>query len=257
VPAVTGSGKGGGGRRGGDRIPRGALAVVAVGLIATVAAALLADENLSGEAAALEWTQAKKLPVSAPAAVPGGGQKMQLTGAALHATGVNVSGYSLFSSGAVLRIGAGAPVGSARIACKMNAPKQTEVAQTPGSRASYPRSSEKNLAEQPVPESGVQVEFSSHGSGLAEIELEGLPHTYATEPGIKLEWPNYRIGVEHWHWFLPPGAPKAPLVLPFITVWRTTKIPAAEIACTLTTSAGTASVHTSGALSKISEPIAE
>jgi hypothetical protein len=241
----------------GDKVPRGALAVVAVGLVATLAAALLANENLAGEAAGLEWLQATKLPDSDPVAVPGGnGETMQLTRASIHATGVNVSGYSLFSSGAVLGIDAGSPVGSARIQCTMRAPNGTEVGQTPGSRASYPRSSEE-LSEQDTPESGVQVEFSSHGTGLAEVELEGLPDQFATERGIKVEWPTYRIGVEHWRWYLPPGPPSAELELPFVTVWRTTKIPSAEIGCTLTTSAGEASVRTSGALSKLSEPIAE
>jgi hypothetical protein len=254
---VADSGKENGAGRNGDRVPRGALAVVAVGLVATLAAALLANENLSGEAAALEWVQVKELPDSKPVEVPGGGGQMQLTQARIHATGVNASGYSLFSSAAVLRIDAGAPVGSARIQCATRAPGETEIAQTPNLRATYPRSSETNLAEQEVPESGVQVEFSSHGTGLAEVELEGLPGQFASEPGIKLEWPPYKIGVERWRWFLPPGPPKAELVLPMATVWRTTKIPSTEISCTLTTSAGTASVRTAGALDKLTEPIAE
>src|SRR3954453_16098685 len=83
-----------------DRPPRGALIVVAVGLIATVAAAALANENLSGDAAQLEWVQLREVPDSKPAAVPGGGGGMRLTDAGLRATGVNVSGYLLFRSAA-------------------------------------------------------------------------------------------------------------------------------------------------------------
>lgn len=237
------------------RPPRGALIVIAVGLFATLAAAVLANENLAGEAAGLEWVQTKKLPDSETASIPGGGGEMQLTHAGLRATGVNVSNYSLFSSAATLRIDAGSPVGSARIQCAMKAGAQTEVGQTPGSRASYPRSSDQ-LTEQPVPES-VQVEFSSHGTNLAELALEGLPGRFATETGIKLEWPTYRIGVERWRWFLPPGPPKAELVLPFATVWKATRIPSVEIACTVSTSAGEASVRTGGAFERLSEPIAE
>jgi hypothetical protein len=232
--------------------------VVAVGLVATVAAALLANEDLAGEAAALEWVQERPIPDSRPAGVPGGsGQTMQLTQGNMYATGVNVSGYSLFSAGTVLRIDAGAPVGSSRIGCAQRAPSGAEVAQTAGLRASYPRSSEKNLEEQELPESGVQVEFSSHGTYAAEVQLERLPKRAADEPGIKLEWPTYTPGVERWHYFLPPGRPKRTLVLPFATVWRTTKAPAVKISCTLTTSAGKATVRTAAALSKPSEPIAE
>ena len=113
------------------RPPRGALIVIAIGVIATIAAALLANEDLSGNAAKLEWVQAKKLPDSKPAAIPGGKGTMQLSGAAMHATGVNVSGYSLFSSAAALRIDAGSPVGGARVQCTMRAPHGAEVGQTP------------------------------------------------------------------------------------------------------------------------------
>ena len=166
---------------------------------------------------------------------------MQLTGAELRATGTNVSGYSLFRSSATLRIDAGAPVGSARILCSMRAPGGTEVAQTPGLRASYPRSSD-DLIEQAAYEVSL-VEFSSHGTGLAVVEIEDLPDTFATEPGIKLEWPTYKVGLERWRWFLPPGPPKEALALPFTTIWKATKVPAVDIACTLTTSAGGATVE--------------
>jgi hypothetical protein len=46
-------------------------------------------------------------------------------------------------------------------------------------------------------------------------------------------------------------------VLPFATIWRATKIPAIEVSCTLTTSAGSATVETAGAMSRLSGPIDE
>jgi hypothetical protein len=229
--------------------------VVAVGLFATVAAALLANEDLTGEAAQLEWVQKGPVPDSKPVALPGGRGRLRLTEAGIRATGTNISGYSLYRTAATLVIDAGSPVGGGRIQCAMRPPGGTEVAQTPGSRASYPRSSEE-LSEQPVPEV-ILVEFSSHGTGLAVVESDDLPTTFATEDGIKLEWPTYKVGVERWRWFLPPGPPKRDLELPFATVWKATKVPAVDIACTLTTSAGTATVRTSGALKAISPTIAE
>ncbi|MDX6605351.1 MAG: hypothetical protein QOF23_1860 [Solirubrobacterales bacterium] len=238
-------------------IPRGALIVVAIGLIACVVAAVASTSKGEGEAAQLEWVQNKPISDSAAVPVPGGkGQLLQITEAGLRATGTNVSGYSLYRSTATLRIDAGAPVGSARILCSMKAPGGTEVAQTPKSRASYPRSSEE-LSEQPVPEV-VLVEFSSHSNELATVEFEDLfQNGFATEKEVKVEWPSYKVGDERWEWFLPPGPPKQSLELPFATVWKTTAVPAAEIACTLTTSAGKATVNTQGALPKRSEPIAE
>jgi hypothetical protein len=180
---------------------------------------------------------------------------MQIAEAGLRSTGVNVSGYLLFRSTATLKIDAGSPVGGARVLCSMRAPGGTEVAQTPGSRASYPRSSDE-LTEQEVPES-VGAEFSSHGTGLAEVELEDIPDAFATEKGIKLEWPTYSIGIERWRWFLPPGPPPKTLALPFATIWKATKIPSVEISCAVTTSAGTATVQTSGEMARFPEAIAE
>jgi hypothetical protein len=60
--------------------------VIAIGLFATLAAAVLANENLSGDAAQLEWVQTKALPDSNPAPVPGGGGQMKLSEAELRAT---------------------------------------------------------------------------------------------------------------------------------------------------------------------------
>jgi hypothetical protein len=238
-------------------IPRGALIVVAIGLIACVVAAVASTSKGEGEATQLEWVQKKPIADSGPVPVPGGkGQQMQIVEAGLRATGTNASGYSLYRSTATLKIDAGAPIGSARILCSMKAPGRTEVAQTPKSRASYPRSSEE-LTEQDVPEV-VLVEFSSHGNELAVLEFEDLfADGFSTEKGIKVEWPAYKIGDERWEWFLPPGPPKRSLELPFATVWKTTAVPAAEIGCTLTTSAGKAAVQTQGALPERSEPIAE
>jgi hypothetical protein len=240
-----------------SRPPRGALIVIAVGLLACLAAALLATDKSSGSAADLEWVQKVPLPDSKPAPVPGGGgQQMRLAEAGIRATGTNVSGYSLYRVAATLEIDAGAPVGSGRIRCAIQAPGGTEVAQTPGSRASYPRSSE-DLFAQEVPEV-VLAEFSAQGAGLAVLEFEDLfADGFSSQRGLKVEWPTYQVGKERWEWFLPSGQPQKTLELPFASVWKTTAIPSAKIACTLTTSAGEATVKTAGALPRRSAAINE
>ena len=238
------------------RPPRGALIVVAVGLLACVAAALLTTDQGSGEAANLEWVQSAPIANSKPAQVPGGSESMWLTDGEISATGTNVSGYSLFRVGATLRIEAGAPVGDGRILCSVKAGQRTEVAQTAGGlRATYPRSSEAGIYSQEVPET-ILIDFSAHGSELAVLETEPIAR-FTTEKGVKLEWPNYKVGTERLKYFIAGGKPKQELALPFYTVWKTTSVPAAAVACTLTTSAGEATVRTAGALKKISPPIDE
>jgi hypothetical protein len=238
-----------------NRLPRGALIVVAIGLIACVAAALLTTDEASGEAAQLEWVRKVPIADSKPAPLPGGGT-MQLTNGAIRMTGTNVSNYSLFRVSSQLRIDAGAPVGGGRILCDVSGERGAEIAQTRGGlRATYPRSS-TGLYTQEVPEV-ILLLFSSHGTELAVVELDGLPEHFSTEKGVKLEWPKYQPGVEHLEYFLPAGKPKQDLVLPFETIWRTTSPPGAKVVCTLTTSAGKATARSAAALSSIPPPIDE
>jgi hypothetical protein len=239
-----------------DRPPRGALIVIAVGLIACLVAALASTGKGDGEAAHLEWVQAGTGTDSKTAPVPGGKGKMQLIDSHIRATGTNVSGYSLFTVGATLNVSGGSAIGGGRILCSVAVHGGTEVAQSSGGlRATYPRSSEDGIYNQEVPET-VLMDFSSHSSELAVLEVLDRPKRFTTEKGVKLEWPEYEVGTEHLKYFIA-GKPKQDLQLPFFTIWKTTKVPAADLACTLETSAGKANVATSVALKKRSPPIDE
>ena len=239
-----------------DRPPRGALIVVAVGLVACVVAALATVGKGEGESAHLEWVQLETAQDSKSTAVPGGKGEMQLVDTNIRATGTNVSGYSLFTAGSTLKISAGSPIGGARIVCSVKAGKGTEIAQSAGGlRGTYPRSSEEGIYNQEVPET-VLMDFSSHSSELATLEVLDRPQRFTSEQGVKLEWPEYEVGTEHLKYFIA-GKPKKDLELPFFTIWRTTKVPAAHFACALETSAGKSTVTTQIALKKRSPPIDE
>jgi hypothetical protein len=239
-----------------DRPPRGALIVVAIGLVACVVAALAATGKGEGEAAQLEWVQSGTGADSETAAVPGGKGEMQLIATHIRATGTNVSGYSLFSAGSTLMVSAGAPIGGARILCSVKAGGGTEIGQSSGGlRGTYPRSSEAGIFNQEVPET-VLMDFSSHNSELAVLEVLDRPGRFTSERGVKLEWPEYAVGKERLKYFIA-GKPKHDLELPFFTIWKTTKVPAAGIGCELETSAGKSTVTTEVALKKRSPPIDE
>jgi hypothetical protein len=227
--------------------PRGALIVIAVGLLATVMAALLSTDKPLG-AATLEWVEESRLPASKVVPIPGGGQ-MQLSEGLIRATEANVSDYTLFQTSALLTIDAGSATGQSRLRCSIRVPKQTIVAKTHSSRASYPRSSEE-LSEQEPPENPL-IEFSSHSTDLASVELgDVLGRRYTPEEGIVVEWAPFRIGQQVWQWGLPSGRPAEDLTLPFASIWRTTASPAATISCTIETAAGSATVRTAGSLSR-------
>lgn len=239
-----------------NRLPRGALIVVAVGLFACVVAAVLATSPGEGQAANLEWVKEAPIPDSEPIDVPGGGGQMQLVDGEIKATGSNFSGYALFLTGATLRIDAGSPVGDGQVLCTVAAGQRTEIAQTSGGlRAVYPRSSEAGIYSQDVPET-LLVDFSARGGELVVLEPQ-LFESFTTERGIKLAWPEYEVGTENLKYKIAGGKPKEDLVLPFYTVWKTTSPPAAALSCTLTTSAGKATARTAGELPAFPPPIDE
>jgi hypothetical protein len=238
------------------RPPRGALIVVAVGLLACVIAALASTGKGEGEAANLEWVQSTDGPDSKVVAVPGGKGQMQLTEARIRSTGTNVSGYSLYIASAKLTVSAGSPIGGGRIVCTVKAPKGTEVAQSSGGlRGTYPRSSEAGIYNQEVPET-VLMDFSSKSSELAVLEFPDRPPRFTSERGVKVEWPPYEVGKERIEYSVV-GKPKQDLELPFFTIWRSQDVPEAKIACTLETSAGEATAETKVAFSEQTPPIDE
>ena len=229
-----------------NRPPRGALAVVGVGLLATVVAALLSTTKPIG-AVALEWESKSPLPDSPLVEIPGGGS-MQIVESGLRASEPNAAGYQLFRVAAVLRIEEGSAVGQARVKCRTDVPRRTIPAKTPGSRASYPRSSSgEDLRKQDVPER-VLVEFNSHGTDVASLELEDAFPSFVNMPGVVVSWPPYRMALQEWQWGLPDGRPEAPLALGFSSMWRTTTTPMAKVVCSVTTAAGEASTETAGKL---------
>lgn len=240
-----------------SRPPRGALIAIAIGLVACVIAALASTGKGEGEAATLEWVQSAKGPDSGAVPVPGGQGEMQLTDTNIRATGTNVSGYSLYIVSTALNISAGSPIGGSSVLCAIKAPKETEVAQSGGDlRATYPRSSEDGIYGQEVPET-VLMDFSSHGGELASLEVPDRPRRFTTGRGVKVEWPQFKIGEERIK-YLIAGKPQKDLALPFFTVWRTTDVPSAKFRCTLETKAGgEATVKTQAALPDRSPPIDE
>ncbi|MGD9735363.1 MAG: hypothetical protein AB7V58_07125 [Solirubrobacterales bacterium] len=240
-----------------ERPPRGAVVVVLIGVLACVVAALATQTGKgSSEAAHLEWVQIAKVPDSEAVAVPGGSEKMQLVDGLIRATGSNVSGRNLFQTANILEIEAGAPISESRVLCSIAAPGGAEIGHSGGGlRTLYPRSSESGIFTQRL--EPVVVDFSSHGSELALLENEeGLPETFTNEQGVKVEWPEFEAGTERLE-YLIAGKPKRDLQLPFNSIWRSTVVPKAKIACTITTDAGKATVETKGELKHLPPPIDE
>jgi hypothetical protein len=226
------------------RPPRGALAAIAVGLLATVAAALLSTEGPTGSAA-LGWEAMAPLPASS-AALPGGGE-MRLAEAGIRDTEATSSEYRLYRAAAVLTIEPGA-VSPRLVRCATRVPaRTTTIAHTPESRAAYPLPSTA-LEDQPLPRS-VTIEFGSNGAELAKIELADAFDAFTNRPGATVEWEPYRANRQGWEWRLPRLRVGKSLRLGFAAIWRTTGTPTARISCT-SPGASSSTVRTSGTLER-------
>lgn len=236
--------------------PRIAIAIVAVGLLACVVAAVATAGKSSGEAAHLEWVKEAQVPDSRPVEVPGGEQEMKLTDGQIRATGTNIGGYTLYQAAETLKFGAEAPLKGSRIICSMSVPHGIEIGHSGnGLRTLYPRSSE-GIFSQEVPET-LLLDFSSHGEELAVLEVGDYTSRWTNEQGVKLEWGTYETGTEHLKYFIA-GKPQRELQLPFYAIWRSLGVvPKATTSCTVETAAGKATVSATGALKHLPPPIDE
>jgi hypothetical protein len=231
-----------------SRPPRGALAVVAIGLIATFAAAALATDETGGSSVAIEWAARAPLPDSPPAPIPGGGS-MRLEDGGLRVTEDNINGEKIFRATSILRIEAGSAVGQGRVRCRMSG-GGAELARTVNSRGAFPRSSgEYNLTKQGVPES-VGVRLPIQGAEFASLELGDAFDAFTGLPGVVVSWLPHRAYSQEWQWGLPKGRLEQPLSLGFAGFWRTSGRVATEISCTVEGAAGRAAVRTAGDLSR-------
>jgi hypothetical protein len=226
-----------------SRPPRGALVVVAIGLIATVAAALLATDEAGGSSVEIEWAAHAQLPDSPPATIPGGGS-MRLQDGGLRASEDNIEGERIFRVTSVLHIDSGSAVGQARVRCRMTGGGTAELARTVNTRGAFPRSSgEYNLTKQEVPAS-VGVRLPIQGAEYASLELGDAFEAFTELPGVVVSWMPHRTYSQEWQWGLPEGRLQEPLELAFASFWRTAGKLDAQVSCAVETDAGKATVRT-------------
>jgi hypothetical protein len=231
-----------------SRPPRGALVVVAIGLIATVAAALLATDEAGGSSVEIEWAAHARLPDSRPVTIPGGGS-MRLQDGGLRASEDNIEGERIFRVTSVLRVDSGSAVGQARVRCRMTG-GGAELGRTVNSRGAFPRSSgEYNLTKQDVPGS-VGVRLPIQGAEYASLELGDAFEAFTELPGVVVSWLPHRTYSQEWQWGLPKGRLQKPLDLAFASFWRTAGKLDAQVSCTIETDAGKATVRTAGELNQ-------
>lgn len=228
------------------RPPRGALIVIAIGLLATAVAALASTDESGGAWVEVEWMAKSALPDSKPVSIPGGGS-MRLRDTGLRVTEDNIEGERVFRLAAILEIGSRSAVGQARVGCTMRG-GGAELARTGDNRGAFPRStSEESLTKQEVPDR-VGLKFHVSGGEYASLELGDAFDAYTNLRGVVGTWEEHRDQSMGWQWGFPKGRPQQPVTLGFASFWKTASAPSGSVACTVENAVGAATVRTAGAL---------
>ncbi len=214
-----------------DRIPRGAIAVVIVGLFLTVAVIAL---NLRGQdpLTKLEWATTEEVK-SSPTADFGGKGEFSLNRTTLAAIPPNGEGELIYRvSGDVVIDSAGKK--PTRIACRFSAPgANTSVAKTRSDIAVWPRPSDDLLVHE-VPESLV-VKFRADGNTVLEMPIRDSIRRYTNSASpTQTDWtnsPEDGLGTQVSTWDMPTGTGPGAAALGYAVVFRTSIKPETDITC--------------------------
>ena len=179
--------------------PRGAVAVVVVGLLVTVAAVLL-SRNPGQAGADVPYQTQTKFPES-PTVAFGPGGNTQIVDGMISATAPNEVSDRLFTIETSLRAKApaGAKIDSVR--CQLRLPKGVHMGQSEGRRAAFPRPL-ANTADDAIKD-GVPVDFLNGGTEPAGVTLRNVFFKYVRGGNPSVGWPHQTAGQHVWLWKYP------------------------------------------------------
>lgn len=214
-----------------DRIPRGALIVVAVGLIATLGVLAL-DWRGGGSSAELEWTTNEPVKVPAAAEVGPNGE-FEMTRTQLSAIGQNGGGESVFRISGVLKVSTNGQKLPAEARCDIRVlDPDSSIARTPGRRAAWPRpTNDFDLKKQSVPEASV-VKFNAVGNDVLGLPIRDTINRYSnTDSLVTADWAPYEEHEQTWIWKMPHGTGSGAVNLGYVVIFKTPVKPAAVLKC--------------------------
>lgn len=179
--------------------PRGAVVVVAVGLLVTFAAIVLSsDPGGSGEDISFE--SATQFADSPTVPLPGGGNTKIIDGN-VSSTADNDLRQRLYRIEASLRARADSGDGIDRISCQLRFPKGVELGISDGRDAAFPRPLQ-DTADDAIKEAAT-VEFETDDSTKAAVALRDAFFKYVLGGNPSVSWPTLAEGQHTWLWRYP------------------------------------------------------
>jgi hypothetical protein len=180
--------------------PRGAVVVVAVGLLVTLAAVLL-SRTPGASGTDVPYQAHSDLPGS-PTVRFGNGGNTQIVGGRLSKTAADATtGERLFTIETSLRVRAGAGAKITSVRCQLRLPKGVHMGQSEGRRAAFPRPL-ANTADDAIKD-GVPVDFLNGGTEQAGVTLRNVFFKYVLGGDPSVGWPSQTAGQHVWLWKYP------------------------------------------------------
>jgi hypothetical protein len=179
--------------------PRGAVIVVAIGLLVTLAAIVLSkDPGGSGEDVGLE--NEKTFADSPTVTLPGGGNAKIVDGAVTDSATNDLS-QRIYRIEASFRVNAGSPLAIDQIRCQLTYPAGVELGLSDGRDAAFPRPLE-DTADDAIKEAA-SVDFDTEDSSKAAVPLRNKFFKYVVGGNPSVSWPSLAEGQNAWLWRYP------------------------------------------------------
>ncbi|MGK2933584.1 MAG: hypothetical protein ACSLFD_12600 [Solirubrobacterales bacterium] len=222
-----------------DKIPRGAIAVVVVGLVIT-AMVIAIDLRGGGSSAEVDWATTEEVKVPKKTDFDGKGL-FELRRTTISAIPPNGAGELIYRiAGVVVVDSAGEK--PTNVTCRFVAPasegtipdNETTVARTPNLRAAWPRPSEE-LKAQEVPESLV-VKFNAVGNKITGVPIRDQFNRYTNSASPTLvDWGGYEddsLNTHSFIWDMADGTGPGPAALGYAVVFKAPEErPKTDITC--------------------------
>ena len=194
--------------------PRGAVVVVGVGLLVTVAAILLSRDP-GGVGEDIPFKAENELPDS-PEVSLGDGGDVRIIDSVISITADNDFGERLYKIEASLRADAESSAGIASVRCQVRLPEGLHMGQSDGRRAAFPRPL-ADTADDAIKE-GASVEFETDDAAQAGIVLRNAFFKYVIGGDPSLSWPNLAEGQHVWLWRYSKPVPDTRVNFAFVLV---------------------------------------
>ncbi len=213
------------------RIPRLAIAVVLVGLLASLAVYGLSFVPGSSSVK-VDWDTIEE--IASPPARDAGEGSFSVSRTSLSALAPNEDGMLLYRVAGVVRVDSGGRKPT-EIRCDVisRADGDTRMARSTRLRAAWPKPSD-DLQAQDVPETSF-AKFQTGDSNKIDLPIRDVVRQYVNIAlPVTVDWDGYIEDDQNWIWNLPEGTGAGSATLPWLVIFEAEDRPKGSIECAAT-----------------------